>query len=381
MSQNPVEKATSLIEILEQADVNEFPKTANEKKSYFERFNEFDLKFSDTPVEMGAMKKETEKWKNDLADKLKKATDAEKYDEVKKIIDSLYKEDTIIFLNKHGHDHVKKVQEKAFEILKCFNHSFPTGYETFFLLCSISVHDVGNLYGRIEHEKRIMHMIDTECNNIIDDSIERRTIARIAGVHGGNINGSKDTISVLRITDTINNIAVREQMLASVLRFADELADDRTRAVELALNADVVGKASEIFHVYSSKLHTVKLDQNPITKAWMVDLRFSIDEETAKKQFQKGSIQKYLLDEIYDRTIKMERERRYCMRFLRPYCSIESIKVQITIEKDDDVFSQEVVKYELMEKGYPNSPYGSIKDVDSTILTGKEMAEKLSNQN
>ena len=277
-------------------------------------------------------------------------------------------------------NNIIKVREKALDILKCFNRDWPSFYEIFFLLCSISVHDVGNLFGRANHEKRISSLIDLACNNIIDDSIERRVISQIAGVHGGSINGNKDTISILKENDTINNFKIREQMLASVLRFADELADDNTRANYPALESGILGETSEIYHVYSSKLHTVKLHQNPVTHAWEVVLKFEFDEETAKKQFKKGSKRVYLLDEIYQRTIKMEQERMYCMRFLRIYCSIERINVEIAIDSNDDVFNQETIKYTLHEKGYPDTQYTTIKDVNKEILTGEEMAIKLTKQ-
>lgn len=370
---------SSLIDILKKGEMKDFP-SANEKKPYADRYKELDRYFSDFPVEMGAMKTEIERWKKDLGEQLEEAVMI--VDEIEKTsrINDLLNEDNVIFLNKHGPDHISMVREKAFEILKCFTHNTPSFYELFLLLCSISVHDVGNLFGRANHEKRISNMLDSVCANIIDDTVERRVISRIAGVHGGSINGSKDTISYLKVTDIINNFEIREQMLAAVLRFADELADDNSRANYPALQSGILGEASEIYHVYSSKLHTVKLQQNPITAAWEVVLKFEIDEETAKKQFKKGAYDVYLLDEIYERTIKMERERRYCMRFLRIYCSIESISVEITIDNNESVFDQEIIKYVLLEKGYPDISYNTIKDIDDKILTGAEMAKKLSKQ-
>lgn len=245
-------------------------------------------------------------------------------------------------------------------------------------MCAVSAHDVGNLYGRANHENKIYQMIDEACKNVIDDSIEIRIVSRIAGVHSGKITGRKDTISFLKNTDTINNFEVREKMLAAVLRFADELADDSTRQNDVALSEGILGFASEIFHIYSSKLHTVKLKQNPVNKSWDVKLVYAMDDETAKQKYFKGKNKVYLLDEIYERTIKMERERRYCMRFLRPFCAIEGIDVEITIEYTGDIFSQESITYRLEEKGYPDTPYASIKDVDSSIATGEEMADKLS---
>lgn len=379
MADNPFITESSLPDYIEKGKPEDYP-PAHEKKKYIERFLELEKRFSNFPVEMGAMKNEIDKWKDRIKKQLEDVDIISDESERSHKIDEIFTEDCAIFLNKHGPEHISKVKEKALDILKCFNQGWPSFYEIFFLLCSISVHDVGNLFGRANHEKRIAGMIDAACNNIIDDSVERRVISQIAGVHGGSINGDKDTISLLKENDTINNFKIREQMLASVLRFADELADDSTRANYPALELGILGEASEIYHIYSSKLHTVKLQQNPVTHAWDVVLKFEFDEETAQKQFKKGSKSVYLLDEIYERTIKMEQERIYCMRFLRIYCSIESINVEITIDNNENVFEQETIKYTLHEKGYPNSQYNTIKEINKEMLTGQEMAKKLRKQ-
>lgn len=379
MNDNPFYSVSSMIERLEKGDVKDFPQ-AHQTKAYIDRYKELDRIFSEYPVEMGAMKSEIDQWISDLSKALKEKAEIENEEDRAKAIDELLDEDKVIFLNKHGPEHIAKVREKAYEILRCFTGQYPSSYETFLLLCSISVHDVGNLFGRANHEKRISSMIDAACANVIDDAVERRLIARIAGVHGGRINGSKDTISFLKGFDTINNFEVREKMLAAIVRFADELADDATRANHIALDAKILGPASEIYHVYSSKLHTVKLQQNPVTNAWEVVLRFEIDEETAKKQYNKGSKLTYLLDEIYERTMKMESERRYCMRFLRPYCSIETIDVEITVDHDDNVFDQDTIRYQLNETGYPEHLFTSIKEIDENLITGEELANKFEKQ-
>jgi len=366
-------------DILKGASSQDLP-PANDIKSYYDRYIELNRKFSNYSVEMGAMKNEIEQWKSNLSQSLEEINEIDDKDERSKKIQQILNEDVIIFLNKHSSEHIYKVKEKALDLLKCFTYREPSYYETFLLLCSISVHDIGNLLGRANHEKRIIDMLKASCENIIDDTVEIVLISRIAGVHGGRINDNKDTLSFLQSSTVINNLEVREKLLAAILRFADELADDTTRANRPAMESGILGPASEIYHVYSSKLHTVKLQQNPVTSAWEVLLLFDIDEETAKKQFQKIEKKVYLLDEIYDRTIKMEKERRYCMRYLRPYCNIEKINVEITIEHADNIFEPDRIKYTLEEKGYPDDPFKSIKDVDSGIMTGAEMAAKLLNE-
>ena len=215
---NPFIALSSLSEYLQQGKPEDFP-SAHLTKSYKHRYEELDNKIQKYTVETGAMKAEIDSLIKELQD----ANTISDADLRKNTIEELLSGDRIIFLNKHGSEHIKRVQDKAFEIVKCFDGDVISPYETFFLLCAISVHDVGNFYGRENHEKKIIRILDTECANIIDDTVEKKTIAKIAGVHGGKINNNKDTISVLQVEDIKNNFEIKEQVLAAILRFADEL--------------------------------------------------------------------------------------------------------------------------------------------------------------
>lgn len=374
MNRIEINSRGSLIEVLKNAPSTAFPNFGS--KSYFEKYIELDKHFAEYPVEMGAMKSEIEKSISEMMHQLKTIMlIKDEKERVNKTEELFKKIDPVIFLNKHGPEHTAKVCDRAFDILKCFSHDNLNYYELFFLLCSISVHDVGNMYGRHGHEKQIKSMVEAGCKDLLDN-VELQRVSQIAGVHGGKINDAPDTISHVKVIEKIHNIAIREQLISAVLRFADELADDYTRANYSALKAGTLG-ASEMFHVYSSKLHTVSIDQNPITSAWEISLGYEFDDITAQKKFQKIHQEDYLLNEIYKRTVKMEQERRYCMRYMRPFCSIDRINVEIVIDDSQNSFVQYPIKYTLEEKGYPIVTVDDIKKDNTMILSGEEMANKL----
>lgn len=374
MTLKDIQQSKLLDELLNIGGSDEYPSTFG-RKPHIERYKELANKFANYPVEMGAMQETIKTWIAAVQEKTKEINSIDDIKEREKEFNKLFEDDPIIFLNRHDASHTKKVMEKALEIIKCFRNIRFSCYEIYFLLCAIVVHDIGNIYGRTGHEKKIAEILNSECASIIPDSIERRVISRIAGVHGGKIYGSSDTISVLNETYTVNGFDIKEQLLAAILRFADELADDASRANYDAMDSGIIGEASEIYHVYSEKLHTVSLRQNKVTNAFEVFLAYQFDASIAKKLYGKAGQKRYLIDEIYARTIKMERERRYCIRYLRPYCSLERINVQIVITKD--VFDEEKISYTLEEKGYPIIPFSSIKDVRNDILSGEELAAKL----
>jgi len=293
------------------------------------------------------------------------------------LLSDMLSSDHIIFLNDHGPDHMQKVITRAFSILRCSSQSL-NEFETFILLCAIQIHDIGNILGRVGHEKKLHEIFEEHSKDIILDSPEKRVIKSIAAAHGGRAHdGSKDTISKLCTTEVIFDSDIRTRFLAAVLRFADELADDSSRANRAALDLGVIGVDSEIYHHYSRALHTVKIEKDEDNGDHRVVLVFELEESTLEKMYKVGESKKYLLDEIYDRTLKMEQERRYCMKFMHPYVDIGRIDVTINIY-DAELQPLHPISYRLEDILYPDKPQiGHIKEIDDKIPTGEELLSYL----
>lgn len=264
-----------------------------------------------------------------------------------------------VFLNDHGPDHVAMVIQRASEMLAVKSMAQKScvliPYEAYLLLAAIQVHDIGNIFGRQHHEVSAAGLPEIE-QLLGDESIEKRLIYGIAAAHGGAINGDPDTIYQLQQEDMVLNRKVRPRLLAALLRFADEIADDRTRAGRFAATHGVVPEEGLIFHKYSECLHSVVVD----VKGRAVDLHFEIPEDDAKVTFtkKKGEAPIYLLDEIISRTIKMHHERVYCMRYMRPYVNLDSINVKVRVWASPPKagpFTKELKKigYRLEDRGYP----------------------------
>ncbi len=257
-------------------------------------------------------------------------------------------------LTDHGLEHIKTVIIRASELLAAKGDL--TAYEVYLLLVAIHLHDVGNLFGRDTHELNSEEVIKRLGLLMGEDQVERNTVFQIAQAHGGSIAGDKDKISRLPPGEPVLGQSVREQMLAAILRFADELADERSRAAGFLLQLSKIHPTSEVYHKYAHSLQSVMVD----AKGGAVDLHFDMPIVDACKTFGKGDQQVYLLDEIYERTMKAHRERTYCMRFLRPQISIERIDVEIKVYGHD--YNKELAKipYRLQESGYPEAQLGGV---------------------
>lgn len=345
--------------------ISSFPKYYPEKgeKTYPDRY--LDLKTALVPlhniVEKGAMAAAVTEWRAPICQEIKSLQQAkEREEDVNRLLSAL-DADPIVYLNQHGTGHVNKVIEKAYDMLVNFTSGMLSPFEVFLLLCSIQVHDTGNVFGRNGHEKGISKATQDVVSPIIPDKPTQKIIYRIAQVHSGNVNADRDTIGVaisnsaLLPESKLCDRTIRSSLLAATLRFADELADDRSRADEKALDLSIVPDASTLYHQYSRALHTVSIEKNPVNQTLFLSLVYFIDSDLVTKRFPKYDGMQLLIDEIFLRTQKVEQERRYCMRYFSQYLPIAEVRVKIEIDHRYDLMKPWIITYTLKENGYPSS--------------------------
>jgi hypothetical protein len=253
------------------------------------------------------------------------------------------------YLTDHGPDHVRKLISRISDLLTAGEGEI-TAYEAYILLCAAQFHDVGNIFGRHRHEEKCREIMETHAALLPPDTVEKRLIYNIARSHGGE---RKDKLSDLQRSDELASQTVRPQMLAALLKFADELAEDSERAARYSAEHSLLPKGSEVYHEYALALQNVSVD-GPSRE---VRFKFDIPVSKALRMFSETSAEGengvYLLDEILARTLKTHCERLYCSRFMRSVVDITTVSVQITITDDRGYDVQETISYKLSEVGYP----------------------------
>ncbi|MGR3250002.1 MAG: HD domain-containing protein [Paracoccus sp. (in: a-proteobacteria)] len=253
-------------------------------------------------------------------------------------------------LTMHDQEHVAKVRQIASNLIGGSGTINLTHFELTLLLVAIYLHDIGNSLGRSGHERQINRALTAAGAKLPIDQIEYMTAKQIAGVHGGSINGSKDTISTLPEKAAVYGEHVRLRLVAAILRLADELADDPARANKLQLEAGALPPASVVYHVVAAGLHSQIAD----VATREITLSFTFyDPARFKQKLGKGEGEVYLLDEIFDRSMKTFNEARYCSRFMRPYLEFERVKVDIMI-LDEQLEPLHNIVYTIEEHGYGN---------------------------
>lgn len=344
------------LENLAQLNSNEFP-FDHAKKSYWERYNQLATKLNSD-------------WHTQVAAGSQAADGG--------------------MLTDHGPDHIQTVINRAAALLDDYsNDNSLTGYEIYLLLCAIHFHDLGNIHGRVKHEKKITSMMN-EVSGFLGDATERKYIREIAEVHGGKVGDDKDTISHLESNATLYGQHVRLQVLAGVLRFADELADDSYRANSILLKLGAIPDSSAIYHKYAHCLNSVIVRPNnkEVSLHYHINIKEFVKKFPKKDGSGKDYIQVYLLDEIFERLSKIYLECVYCNHFTTPIVDIISISVEIMCLKDDEILADNLpkIKFVLKEKGYPEGKAQMIHQLTDNLsnwcdtgsnLTGSIFAEHI----
>lgn len=262
---------------------------------------------------------------------------------------------------KHGIPHVRSLIHIAEKMIINSSDSKTVrinGYESFLLLMSILLHDLGMFYGRKEHEKMCLKIINKHYKEIGITRDEALTIARISESHSGKDSEGNpdDTLSQLSAMQNASDTSVyfREKMLAAILRFADELSDNDSRAYDFVEKSPHVNDYSKICHAYCKAIASVKvssLDQS-------ISIDYSLSVDSIKKQYKIGNESIYLIDFIMQRIEKMEQERAYCTRHFSDIAYLANIKAHFRVYSLDS-FDFETERFtgvmSLGEKqGYPS---------------------------
>ena len=224
-------------------------------------------------------------------------------------------------------------------------------YETYVLLTAILLHDAGNLFGREQHEKRPFELL-LEMGDISgSDNIEKKAIAEVAEAHGAyTASGEKDTIRNLPKKRHHGPVFFRGQLLAGILRFADEICEHRGREVEILLRFDQMPKISEVFHVYARSISSLTVDMQGNT----VNIVYDIPLVDIVRLWGKDDTEVYLTDEVMTRLEKMNLERIYCNRFMQPLFVADRIRASIQI-LNDKYQCEKKISILIEDSGYPTS--------------------------
>jgi metal-dependent HD superfamily phosphatase/phosphodiesterase len=243
----------------------------------------------------------------------------------------------------HGPNHIKRIMEIYGKMLKnniiglfgtqevvtdiAFNY-----YEIYLLLCATVWHDVGNLLGRDEHNKKIIDIIDRLKNHFFTDDDLREYTLQIAKAHTGD-DGVKNEIEHEDTNHKNEKIDLR--FLGAVLRFADELDEGEVR-IDSHYYKTMKDKISDDQKIYwETSLCIKRIEILPENSR--IEIHIKINQKDLYKLFPKKKIMERnvaLLDELVFRVDKINLERMAYMQFIRKHIEYEEVVLNLTIECD-----------------------------------------------
>ena len=254
-------------------------------------------------------------------------------------------------LTDHSEKHVKDVLDRAYQLIGDFNQRGLTVYEVYILALMILFHDLGNVYGRTNHDspKRIMDLYTKYRINHTQYKLEKRVVANGASAHSGKSkNNCDDTLKFVDNNSSIENgQPIRLQELAAILRFADELAEGPQRTCSFAIeNNDFPDGDNIIYHEYA-QITNIFIDRSRgrISVTYCFDVENKIENEK-EDNFKK------LLELTFKRCLKLDLERRYTKyhsEILKPFKEI-SIKYDFNINNNPDLIGFDQI---IIEDKYP----------------------------
>lgn len=270
-------------------------------------------------------------------------------------------------LTDHGVAHIKMVMEKANSILGAKVDELK-GYEIFLLLVAIHFHDLGNITGRQDHEKKILDVMNDMKDVLPLDIPEQEIVSSIATAHGGFVDKTscdKDTLKPIQRETFCNGISVRPLLLASILRFADELSDDFSRSRSKVEIPD----ENKIYHEYSKSLEPLGFNGNTIV------FIYRIPYSMVKVKLKKGDKEIYLYDEIMNRLSKCLRELEYCRKYADGFIGITTMSVTIKIsDPNNPIKVCDSDSFRVSLSGYPDERTFKLENyiVDNDCLDNRK---------
>lgn len=245
------------------------------------------------------------------------------------------------FFTDHGQQHIQSVIQAASSLLRLRllprKTSDLSSIDIFLLLCAIIWHDTGMVFGRSGHADEIARVTaDIRVLGFPDPTIYR-LVLEIARAHGGrsglSLPRTDEDISITGTTYTVHPRA-----LAAVVRFADEVSENRSR-ISLALLPDVP-EHNQIYWYYAASIVASRPEPERERVVVTVELQrdhllrsFHCDPTFVHRADGNGKIT--LLEYVLCRLEKMNNELTYCGSHLSKFVAIREIEARLTILVDD----------------------------------------------
>lgn len=263
-------------------------------------------------------------------------------------------------LTDHGPDHIADVLKQAHDLTPS-KHLDPR--EKLALLLSILFHDTGNIHGREGHEKKISDIYDHVRGTPTPSFQEKKIVLAVVKSHGGEArDGSKDTIRDLPETEAFHKKPIRMREIASILRFADELAEGKQRTCEYLRRTHSFNIDSEKYHDYAN-ITEICIDRG--NKRIALTYHIGITSKDGNIDGDEMDRLRRLLTFCYHRIRKMDEERKYARFYSTCLEDFKQTSATLTFWLDGQQLDLGLAPLELTDLVVPSAASKSIPELNS----------------
>lgn len=243
----------------------------------------------------------------------------------------------------HGEQHIQSVIRAASMLLGRYraDHHLPP-LDIFLLLSAILWHDVGNVFERSKHAEIIAPMTEEIKNIGFSDPSVQRMVVEIAGAHTrrDGLTGPRSSADCVLLSDA--TLTTNPQELAAILRFADEVSENRARVSEKMIPQVKVNRPESLVYWQFARCIAAA---RPDPARQRIVLTIEFPRELATERYICPEECLYLgeasplghsptiplIDYIMYRLEKMNNERAYCAPLFSSYAKISSIEVRLSL--------------------------------------------------
>jgi hypothetical protein len=226
--------------------------------------------------------------------------------------------------------------------------------DTMVLLNALVWHDLGNIRGREGHANEVHALFKVVSADLYDESVGR-WIRDVAEAHSGP-GAIERCIPKSSSVVAYHSESVNLRFLAAVLRFADELDEDRERIpTKQYASLDLVPVDSQRYWFFNSVNSSIRIVEEPSTTGvyvpW-VEIHSEIPQSDFSKQLPSSSGGVEALEEYFFRILKIEQERQYCNPYLRTgysHAGVGGIRVNLDTRERDSSRTSGNILFELSD--------------------------------
>lgn len=249
--------------------------------------------------------------------------------------------------NDHGPHHIRRVAEYLDKLVATELSSF-SETEIYLLLCAVLLHDQGMLQGRKGHARASQGMVHNQQYDNVLTQFEKEFVGHLVAVHS-----SREKIEAefrgISEEETIAGQSVRPRHLAALLRLADELDEDHRRSNTRVFQKMSLEPESEIYWMMNRGVQSIT--PIPDQESIRITVQYTRDRDINQLYPLDGN-QVNVLTALYQKIQKINREREYCMKFIKRAPRFSRIELTLreqggeseTVSLDDLEHGQEFMK-------------------------------------